>query len=260
MADKELQNIAASLKRSFIAKDYRTIASHLTAAKIALLQRNALIPNPATPKAILPLARDILEIAALASIHLNDESAFGRYYAQLQPFYDDDQNISPPSSNKSKLIGLHLLLLLSNNDIAEFHTALETLVGVAEDDVFIQYPVMLERWLMEGSYDKVWNATKSTQVPSEEYSLFTKILVNTIRNEIAMCSEKAYPSIPVVNGINLFFLDSERAVVEFAREKGWDIRDGRIYFPEESESKGVLQAGAIIENTVLYAKELETIV
>ena len=42
--------------------------------------------------------------------------------------------------------------------------------------------------------------------------------MNTIRNEIAMCSEKAYPSIPVVNGINLFFLDNERAVVDFARE------------------------------------------
>jgi len=48
--------------------------------------------------------------------------------------------------------------------------------------------------------------------------LTLQILVNTIRNEIAMCSEKAYPSIPVANGINLFFLDSERAVVEFARE------------------------------------------
>lgn len=175
MADKELQTIASSLKRSFTSKDYRSVASQLTAAKIALLQRNALIPSPATPKAILPLARDILEIAALASIHLNDEPAFSRYYAQLQPFYDDDANITPPSANKSKLIGLYLLLLLSNNDIAEFHTALETLVGVAEDDNFIQYPVMLERWLMEGSYDKVWNATKSSEVPSEEYSLFTRV-------------------------------------------------------------------------------------
>lgn len=44
------------------------------------------------------------------------------------------------------------------------------------------------------------------------------------------------------------------------KQKGWEIRDGRIYFPEESDSKGVLQAPAIIENTVLYAKELETIV
>ena len=44
-----------------------------------------------------------------------------------------------------------------------------------------------------------------------------QILVNTIRNEIAMCSEKAYPSIPVVNGINLFFLSSDKEVVDFAK-------------------------------------------
>ncbi|KAF8477193.1 SAC3/GANP/Nin1/mts3/eIF-3 p25 family-domain-containing protein [Kalaharituber pfeilii] len=258
MADKELLSIQQELKRNLTSKDYRSATELLTTAKVALLQRNALIPTSATPSALLPIAREILELGALISIHLHDEPGFSRFYHQLQPFYND-RSITPPSQNKSKVTGLYLLLLLSKNDIAEFHTTLETLVG-AEEDVFIKYPVMLERWLMEGSYDKVWNATKSTQVPSEEYSLFTKILVNTIRNEIAMCSEKAYSSIPIVNGINLFFLDSERAVVEFARDKGWDIQDGRIYFPQDDENREVLQAGNIIENTVAYARELETIV
>ena len=43
-------------------------------------------------------------------------------------------------------------------------------------------------------------------------------------------------------------------------QKGWEIRDGRIYFPQDDENKEVLQAGTIIENTVTYARELETIV
>ena len=47
--------------------------------------------------------------------------------------------------------------------------------GVKEDDVFIQYPVKLEEWLMEGSYDKVWGATKSEKVPSEEYEIFSEV-------------------------------------------------------------------------------------
>ena len=174
MADKELHDIYQALKRSFISRDYRSASQQLTIGKLALLQRNALIPTSSTPKSTLPIAREILEIGALVSIHTEDEPAFSRYYNQLQPFYDDP-SITPPSSNKSKLTGLYLLLLLSKNDIAEFHTALETLVRAAEEDVFIKYPVMLERWLMEGSYDKVWNATKSTQVPSEEYSLFTRV-------------------------------------------------------------------------------------
>lgn len=175
MADKELQSIYQTLKRSFTSKDYSSASQQLTKAKLALLERNALIPTSSTPKSILPIAREIVELGALISIYTEDESAFSRYYSQLQPFYDDP-SISPPSPNKSKVIGLYLLLLLSKNDIAEFHTALETL-DAPEQDPYIKYPVMLERWLMEGSYDKVWNATKSSEVPSEEYSLFTRVSV-----------------------------------------------------------------------------------
>ena len=44
-----------------------------------------------------------------------------------------------------------------------------------EDDEFIQYPVRLEQALMEGSYDRVWQETKSSNVPGEEYGIFTGV-------------------------------------------------------------------------------------
>lgn len=53
-------------------------------------------------------------------------------------------------------------------------------------------------------------------------------------------------------------------MVEFAQTRGWEVRDGRIYFPEQN-----LQAGEeeereggrlIMANVVGYARELETIV
>ena len=59
-----------------------------------------------------------------------------------------------------------------------------------------------------------------------------QVLTATIRAEIASCSERAYPSVPVANAKGLLFLESEGAVVAFARERGWTVRDGRIYFPE----------------------------
>ena len=97
--------------------------------------------------------------------------------------------------------------------------------------------------------------------------LFTpQVLVGTIRSEIASCSEKAYPSLPITNAKNLLFLDSEGSVVDFAKERGWVVRDGRIYFPvqqgeEERTEKDILVAsGQVIENTIGYARELETIV
>lgn len=45
--------------------------------------------------------------------------------------------------------------------------------GVA--DKYILYPVKLERWLMEGSYDRVWGATKREGVPSEEFGVFSEV-------------------------------------------------------------------------------------
>jgi 26S proteasome regulatory subunit N12 len=70
-------------------------------------------------------------------------------------------------------------------------------------------------------------------------------------------------------------LDSEGAVIEFAQNRGWTLRDGRIYFPVEAEAPtGPTETGAgqrpdkeialssasVIENTIGYARELETIV
>lgn len=82
------------------------------------------------------------------------------------------------------MTGLYLLLLLTKGDYAGFHTVLEGLEveagsesarGELEKDGFIQYPVKLEQWLMEGSYDRVWGATKREGVPSEEFGVFSEV-------------------------------------------------------------------------------------
>ena len=79
------------------------------------------------------------------------------------------------------MTGLYLLLLLTKGDYAGFHTVLEGLEievagkGDLDGDEYIQYPVKLERWLMEGSYDRVWGATKREGAPSEEYGVFSEV-------------------------------------------------------------------------------------
>ena len=92
-------------------------------------------------------------------------------------------------------MGLYLLLLLTRGDYAGFHCVLEGLemeagivgndddddgvdgaTGGLEEDRFIGYPVRLERWLMEGSYDRVWKATKGgVGVPGEEEGVFSEV-------------------------------------------------------------------------------------
>lgn len=95
-----------------------------------------------------------------------------------------------------------------------------------------------------------------------------QILTSQIRSEIASSSEKAYPSLPISSTKSLLFLESEGAVVDFARQRGWTIRDGHIYFPDSVDAAESAESGAQekefsrghIENTLGYARDLETIV
>ena len=167
------------------------IASLLSKAKLALLHLNCLIPTPSTSPQLLSLARSTLEAGALISIRLQDPDAFTRYFQQLQPFYELPASAYPSNEQgqRSKVTGLYLLLLLTKGDYAGFHTLLEGLEveaqgsGGVEGDRFLQYPVMLEQWLMEGAYDRVWGATKGEGVPSEEFGVFSEVSVTEYAKE-----------------------------------------------------------------------------
>lgn len=95
-----------------------------------------------------------------------------------------------------------------------------------------------------------------------------QILTSQIRSEIASSSERAYPSLPLSSTKSLLFLDSEGSVVEFAKHRGWEVRDGHIFFPSAAAASASTEEGGqekemslvVIENTLGYARELETIV
>ncbi|KAK2609550.1 hypothetical protein N8I77_003046 [Diaporthe amygdali] len=293
MAERQLQQILSQLKSQASTLSYADAAPLLSKAKLQLLKLNALSPSPVTtttqssspqqpPQSVLALARETYEQGALYSIRARDPEAFTRYVTQLAPFYELPASVLAPSlAERNKVTGLYLLLLLTQGRYAEFHSELESLstreggggsVDV-EGDRFLGYPIRLERWLMEGSYDRVWKAMKSREVPSEEFGVFSEILTSQIRSEIASSSERAYPSLPISSTKSLLFLDSEGAVIDFARSRGWILKDGRIYFPKEAEPTAggdddEAAAGSgkeemsklVIENALGYARELETIV
>ena len=55
-------------------------------------------------------------------------------------------------------------------------------------------------------------------------------------------------------------------MVEFAKSRDWVVKDGRIWFPMQQGEEGgtekdiLVASGQVIENTIGYAKDLETIV
>lgn len=188
MAERNLAQIISQLKHS-PSMSYSDANALLSKAKLALLKLNALTPAPSTPTHILPLARETYEQGALFAIRARNPEAFTRYVQQLQPFYELPAAVLPPNlAERNKVTGLSLLLLLTQGRYAEFHTELESLEnregggGDVESDRYLGYPIRLERWLMEGSYDRVWKAMKSSEVPCDEYSVFSEVCLHIDSN------------------------------------------------------------------------------
>jgi len=229
--------------------------------KIVLTQLQFLPTDPSVSKKELILSRDVLEIGALHSIAVRDIPSFERYLAQLKCYYFDYHSELPESAFKYQLLGLNLLCLLSQNRVADFHTELELLPAKEiQNNVYIRHPVSLEQYLMEGSYNKVF--LSKGNVPAKGYTFFIDILLDTIREEIGACIEKAYDHISVGEAARLLFFDNVKQLQEFAQKRKWDWNNGVIRFSAVRTVQTVnkIPAQQLAEQIIDYAKELEMIV
>ncbi|KAI9289870.1 cornichon protein-domain-containing protein [Umbelopsis sp. AD052] len=236
-------------------------AQMLTQLKIGLTEIGAYVPqgSQVDPQALV-LARDILEMGAYYSVRVKDIDAFVRYISQLSTFYYDYASVLPPSEQMYPLTGLNLLRLLSQNRLSEFHTALEVIdPEQLHNNSYIKHAVDLEQFLMEGSYNKVWSSR--SKVKGEEFLFFYNILIDTIRHEIANCSEKAYEALPVQDAATLLFMKNMEDVLNFAQERNWKVNpaEQKIYFTNTDDEVTEIPQEQIIKQTLTYARELERI-
>lgn len=240
------------------------VRSLLTKLKIALTEHNLLVPSAASPSSStsdMVLAREVLEIGAFYSVRIGDIPSFDRYISLLTPFYDSSL---PASSHYEPLLGLRLLRLLSSNQISAFHTLIETLPSpLLSNSKYVQHPISLERWLMEGSYSKVWRLSRQTP-PQDEYRFFVDLLMDMIRNEIASCEEKAYDSLALHDAATLLFFDKLEQVLKFAEHRGWHVNPTTQVVSFTAANTGasatVIPKKATIASNLVFAKELESIV
>ncbi|KAF5364002.1 hypothetical protein D9756_000532 [Leucocoprinus leucothites] len=260
-----LRALYTELIRSFTSQpcDLKKCGTLLSQLKIGLIEAGLLLPQGELNPTDLQVARDILEIGAFCSIRARDVPSFDRYFSQLQTFYTDYSSVLPPSKREYPIRGLHLIRLLTQNRIAEFHTTLESLPLSADaiaKNQFISHPVNLERWLMEGSYSKVWNARE--EAPAEEYKFFVDSLMGTIRNEIASCGEAAYERLPLKDAATLLFFPNRSDLLRFAEERGWQVNltEGTISFTKKGEEKMEIPKQKLISASLAYARELEQII
>jgi len=258
-----------SFKKSFDAGEAQLEAAQqqLAKLKIAMLGFSSLPPAaPSAPtdaqQSELLLAREILEHGALLSVKAMDIPAFERYVAQLKIYYSDCASTLQPSQRQYPILGLNLLRLLAQNRIAEFHTELELIpTELQHSNVYIKYPAQLEQHIMEGSYNKVLSA-KNEGVFQKEGMYFMDMLVDTVRDEIADCSEKAYASIKAADLQGLLMFSSAKELSDFAEQRGWSVDGSVVTFSkmEDEAPAQKLPSTQLIQETLAYAKELERIV
>lgn len=273
-----LGDLVKSLYIAFENKQFDMCYQLLPKIKTELLKNNLLLPNfnnhDATYINDLNITKGILEIAALTTIYLNKFDEFTNYFAQLRTFYFNNNssfNLLTESDNKSKLISLYLLILLSQSEITKFHSELEFFdnnITNIEDDELLSYPIKVDRWLMEGSYQKAWNILlNGLQIP--EFDVFSKSLMNTIRLEIAQNTELSYIQLPLTNIKTLLFFDDEKSTENFALERGWIVKNAVVYFNNndntatdeiEDVNGDTDDKIDLIDRTMDYAIKLETIV
>ena len=138
----------------------------------------------------------------------------------------DERDLLPQSDMENTLVGLNLLRLLVQNRIAEFHTELEVIPPAAQESVYVKQSIMLEQWLMEGAYNKVMNAR--TSAPGIDYAQhFLDALTDTVKEELAACSSRAYDSLSLADAKKIMRLDSDRELLDLSDEQVRAIRSVR---------------------------------
>ncbi|SCU87903.1 LANO_0D00452g1_1 [Lachancea nothofagi CBS 11611] len=262
-----LVDLVRSLNAAFTSGDNDSCQKLLSPIKIELIKNNLLVPDLARAKNNegylndLESSRKILEIGALCSVRNRDFESFQSFFSQLRVFYFSNVSKLEESENRSELISLYLLILLSQGDVTRFHSELEFLgkrLGNLEEDAFLSYPIKVEKWLMEGSYQRAWDLLKN-ESKVEEFNIFTQTLMDAIREEIGRNTELAYQRLPLFNVKALLFFTSEKDTEQFALARGWKVVSGSVVFDEE-ESSEVQQPTSIVEKTLDYAIHLESIV
>ncbi|PIO34945.1 hypothetical protein AB205_0096260 [Aquarana catesbeiana] len=171
-------------------------------------------------------------------------------------------NELPESAYKHQLLGLNLLFLLSQNRVAEFHTELERLPAKdIQANVYIKHPVSLEQYLMEGSYNKVFLAKGN--IPAESYTFFIDILLDTIRDEIAGCIEKAYEKILFNEATRILFFNTPKKMTDYAKKRGWVLGPNNYYSfssQQQNPEEATIPSTELAKQVIEYARQLEMIV
>lgn len=203
-----------------------------------------------------PQAATALELGVLLSVADGDLTGLSRNMALLMPYYS--AGVATPQ--KSHVLGLHLMHLLVDHQLSEFHSLLEVISEEDASSPFISFPIGIERQMMVGMYDEVL----ARDIPHASYRFFLDHLQQTVRDSIADGIEVAYQSLALSDATKMMKFNSVDELSAYIQEfrDDWIIEGDRLAFQPATTT---LQASDIaanewIKQSLQYATELERII
>ncbi|QOY42892.1 hypothetical protein cpbgf_2003370 [Cryptosporidium parvum] len=218
----------------------------------------------------LVIARDVLEISALVSVRKKDSFGFERDFLNLQRYYIDYESILAKSENQDMIKGLYLLYLLSCDKISDFHIALEIIPPNDQENKFVSFSKKLELYLLDGNYSKIMQMQST--LPTPDYQIFFKELIDTCREKVAKCIECSYDKISIDKLKSMMRFSTNEELISFINEMSpnfnkeqvnssnvqWKLIDNAVYFEKKTSSSS--NNLDLISNALGYAIELERII
>ncbi|VDP12958.1 unnamed protein product [Onchocerca flexuosa] len=243
-------------------KNLGAIGSRLERIKELMNNRNAL--RGLSHQTLLMIHRDVFEIDALCAILKSDLGSFREAITVLINFYNS-YGLSDEWPNKWLMIGLDLMFLLATNQHIQFHMLLEQIdQDIQQKNPYIETPVKLEQSLIEGAYHKIMLTEKN--IPSPYYALFMRISMDTVRDEIASCMERAFLKVSQRDAARLLLFNDVNKMISFVEKRGWKSsmcgRDVTYVFDEAHQTcaEPRIDTKRITKQAIFYAKQLEMIV
>mmetsp|Transcript_52391 Transcript_52391/g.60183 ORF Transcript_52391/g.60183 Transcript_52391/m.60183 type:complete len:302 (+) Transcript_52391:43-948(+) len=288
---RQVAEVFNKLKVAYESKDDLEAEDCLEGAKRKLIffptYLNVNAASPTRAQEIM-LAREILEHAVLLFARKKDMSEVERHYSMLRTYYfdvaqEDSQSVSsaassptptsslaatsttsiPESTMKYLIMGLNLMRLLICHRVAEFHSELERVDAQHQQrDCYIRFAAQMERFLMEGSYNKLLHARY--QAPSNEYLPVVELLEGTVRQEVARCLPAAYATITVEDAQQMMMLKSAAETNDIADRRNWSRSNAKDAFVFQRDgidaSKRELPFMQVLQQNIQFVAELQRVV
>ena len=131
-------------------------------------------------------ALDLFTAASLAFLALNDLNQFEKQATLVRSLIHQINN-----DTALLVVGLLLVHLLASDRIGDFHVALHLLPHSVLKHRFIQYPVDLERSIMEGNYAKALKAERPAEFNPYIVAL-NEAVAGKAREVMAVATERKF--------------------------------------------------------------------